>query len=106
MLVSDETQVAYKRWIGEMGSTQRCIVPILEGKFRELRHLFFEMPRCKKSLENDLCLEFSLQCNPEIGWEKIVNWAEIEGSNFLPWLGGHCLSIPEMQECCVASRLS
>ena len=42
MLVSDVTQVAYKRWIVEMGSTQRCIVPILEGKFRELRHLFFE----------------------------------------------------------------
>ena len=42
MLVSDETQVAYKRWIVEMGSTQRCIVPILEGKFRELRHLLFE----------------------------------------------------------------
>ena len=83
-----------------------CLFLNLEGKFRELRHLFFEMPRCKKSLENDLCLEFSLQCNPEIGWEKIVNWAEIEGSNFLPWLGGHCLSIPEMQECCVASRLS
>ena len=74
MLVSDETQVAYKRSIGELGSMQRCIVSILQGKFRELRHYSLNA-RCKKSMENDLCMEFSLQCNPEIGWEKIVNWA-------------------------------
>uniref|UniRef100_A0A7N2MVG8 RING-type domain-containing protein n=1 Tax=Quercus lobata TaxID=97700 RepID=A0A7N2MVG8_QUELO len=31
-------KVAYKRSIGELGSMQRCIVSILQGKFRELRH--------------------------------------------------------------------
>lgn len=43
------------------------------AKFRELRHLFFECHVARRVWK--MIMEFSLQCNPEIGWEKIVNWA-------------------------------
>ena len=36
-------------------------------------HLFFEFPFPQRVWK--VIMEFSVQCNPEFGWEKIVSWA-------------------------------